>query len=840
MAQINPLVIQAKKEDKVQKRSEFGLGLRAKLVAWVSLALFVTLGLSTFFNASSYYRQIEAGLDDKAKALGQFFALISPQSIYGFDFLSLDRFVVQISSDKDVLFAAVVDQNHQMLTTALPDYAGISSALPIEVRLEQLQKVPGVVVYRFPIKGEQSLLGNLIIGMDTRPNLAMARKMVVLQVFGDLVIVLLLAILIYAIFNRHVLRPIGILMQGAQRISRGDFSTQADISSLDELGRLSDVFNRMMQEIKQDRFELLGANRRLEREIKQHGHTIDELQKLTVAVEQSPAAVVITDTEGHIEYVNRRFCELTRYSSQEVLGKNPRVLKSGHHPPAFYQGLWQALKAGTSWRGEFCNRRKDGGIYWEQAIISLVKDAQGKATHYIAIKEDITERRAIEEKLLQQATHDALTGLPNRFLALDRLQQLVERSRRHPEQQMVVVFIDLDNFKYINDTLGHPAGDQLLQEVSCRFLKQLRASDTLARLGGDEFLIILDINAQWMSSPNSIIDKLLSCLESPVEMDGQALVVGASFGVACFPKDGESADALLKNADAAMYEAKRSGKNRACYFTEVLNTQVSERLVVERELRKALDRQEFYLVYQPVIDQQSRDMMGVEMLLRWQNPTLGAVPPTLFIPLAEEIGIVESIEAWAMEKTFDELAELDGIKQKSLSVALNVSPRHFVRDDFLPRIQEIKTLSDKQGLKLVLEITEGLLLKDSLQVQRHFSALKEMGVEVSLDDFGTGYSSMAYLKRFDFSHIKIDRDFVRTLPLDTDASSLCESILFLANKLGLEVIAEGVEQDDQLSYLDALGVQYYQGFLFGKPMPIAKLKAWVEENRPNSLDHKPG
>lgn len=552
------------------------------------------------------------------------------------------------------------------------------------------------------------------------------------------------------------------------------------------------------------------------RDVTQQRLAEDRMRKLSCAVDQSPAAIVITDVNGIIEYVNRTFCVVTGYDPGDVVGKHSKVLKSGLMPDSTYQELWSTVQDGREWRGELYNRKKNGELFWEFASIAPVKDHQGRITNFLAVKEDLTQRHQYEERLLRQSNYDALTDLPNRNLALDRLASALARARRQ-NTYVALLFIDLDDFKTVNETLSHGAGDRLLKEVSRRLTMRVRELDTVARLGGDEFAII----ATDLASPidaEIIVQKIQELFGAPFVLDGVEVFATASIGISVFPHDGKDAHALMRNADAALYRSKEHGRNDYQFFTPGVDKDVHERLKVASHLRRALERDEFEVHYQPIFDAGTRELVAAEALLRWHSPELGSVPPDKFVPLAEEIGLIDAIGAAVLREACIRTAAWSRQMPGCPRLAVNVSPRQF-RDSKL--VETVRQALEESGLpprQLELEITETLLLNDRPVVLSVLEELVRLGVSLSIDDFGTGYSSLSYLKKFPVSTLKIDRSFISGVTNRTDDAALVTAIIAMAHKLGLRVVAEGVEAAGQLDFLHALGCDFVQGYYLGRPL----------------------
>ena len=678
----------------------------------------------------------------------------------------------------------------------------------------------------------------------------------------------------------------------------------------------------------------------------------EQMKKLTLAVEQSPAAVVITDSQGTIEFVNPKFTEVTGYLAAEAVGRNPRMLKSGKHDDQFYRDLWETITTGRSWRGEFCNKKKDGTLYWESASVSAVRnerneitnfvavkeditakvhnqeqmrlqstalsaaansifitdkhgritwvnaafcrlsgfsieelidqtprilksgkqdagfykhvwetilagkvwsgeiverrkngelytvhqtitpltDASGEITHFIAVHEDITARKDAEARIEHMAYHDPLTGLCNRAELHNRLEQAVEQAKRH-SRSLALHFIDLDRFKVINDTLGHSVGDSLLQAVARRLESCLREGDTVARIGGDEFAVLQPEIAN-LPGAAMLARKIVSWMAKPFRISDRDIHISPSIGISVFPLDGKRPDELLRNADMAMYLAKSEGRNNFQFFTSALNDQLRDRLALESDLHAALAKREFVLHFQPQVNLRTRRLTGMEALIRWNHPTRGMVPPSTFIGIAEECGLIHEISRWVVEQACAQNAAWQAAGLPRRRMAVNISAADFKHGDLCQSIADVLARTELPPQYLELEVTETLLLQDEHMVNA-IPLLKKMGVRLSIDDFGTGYSSLTYLRRLPLEQLKIDQSFVRGLPESPDDAIIARAIIDLGHALGHMVIAEGVESEEQLIYLRDHGCDEGQGYFFGRPMPARAFEALLE--RENDL-----
>jgi len=537
--------------------------------------------------------------------------------------------------------------------------------------------------------------------------------------------------------------------------------------------------------------------------------------------EQADEGIVITDAEERIVSINAAFSRITGYEAHEVLGQTPRLLKSGHHDAAFYRDMWSRILTTGSWQGEIWDRRKNGDEYPKWASIAAVKNSQGAITHYFSIFTDITERKRAEERIHYLAYYDPLTDLPNRSLVMKLIDQALAEARRN-RLHGALLFVDLNRFKNINDTLGHAVGDQLLKEAAQRFRTALRTEDVVARIGGDEFIVALfDITRR--EHAGIVAQKLLGALDDPFLIEDHELRVSASIGISVYPQDGFDTDKLVRFADVAMYRAKQAGGGHLYYSLE-MNQRSLERLQIEAGLRRALDRNELLLHYQPKVDAFSGAITGGEVLVRWQHPERGLVPPNDFIPIAEETGLIIRLGTWVIEAA---CAQARAWRDAGLTVprlAINVSAREF--SSHLPgRIAAVLARHRLPAGQIELEITESMLMHSTGKVVEVMDAFHTMGVSLALDDFGTGFSSLSYLKRFPIDTLKIDRSFVTDIPDDPNDCAIAGAIVSMAKQLQHRVVAEGVETPDQLAFLTSIGCHEYQGYLFSKPLPVAEFEA---------------
>jgi diguanylate cyclase (GGDEF)-like protein/PAS domain S-box-containing protein len=725
----------------------------------------------------------------------------------------------------------------------------------------------------------------------------------------------------------------------------------ARIEATNEVGKLNaGLEERVLQRTR----ELGEANKQLSNDVEKLRQAEARLELQAAALEAAANAIVITDSHGSIVWVNNAFTAISGFSKEEVLGKNPRLLKSGKQPQSYYADLWSTVSSGKVWHGELTNRRKDGTTYIEEMTITPIAQNVGQAnwTHFIAVKQDITERKRAERELrLTQfsmehasdnifwsnsqghfvyvnkaacdslgysreeilslsvsdlnprfrkgddwstfweelkrrgsitfegentskqgrafpvevtanylefdgqeysfafvrditdrkvaedrvrflAYYDALTGLPNRILLQDRLQKALAGARRQ-KKKVALLFLDLDKFKDVNDSLGHSVGDILLQQVAERLKTWAREQDTVARLGGDEFLIMLT-HVNNIHDAAVAAERLKDAMTAEFVIQGHPIRIGCSVGISIFPEHGEGADDLIKNADTAMYGAKENGRNNFRFFTEEMHAQVVERLTLENSLRLALEKKELFLVYQPQMDITTGRIIGLEALLRWQHPKLGLVPPDKFIRIAENSGLIVPIGEWVLRTACRQARKWQDEGLPAISVAVNVSAVQFRQEDFCEVIRRVLDETSLAPQYLELELTESLLLSNADVMFSVFRELKAMGLKLAIDDFGTGYSSLSYLKKFPVSKLKIDRSFVRDVAVNPDDAAIAIAIISMAKILHLKVIAEGVENEEQMSFLRAHQCDEIQGYYFSKPLAVDKVADKLRGNTPMS------
>lgn len=569
--------------------------------------------------------------------------------------------------------------------------------------------------------------------------------------------------------------------------------------------------------------------RKLEDEIEHH--------RIAASVfDTTSEGILVTDADGAIVLVNRAFEQVTGYQLNDVRGATPSILQSGVHDAAFYADFYAALRNTGAWQGEIWNKRKNGETYPEWLHVNAVRDEAGRATHYVGIFSDISMHKEVQQRLHRLAYFDTLTSLPNRQLFLDRLDRVIARSQRH-QTGFSLLFIDLDRFKNINDSLGHSFGDQVLIRAASMMQESIRDADTLARLSGDEFTIVIeDGGNDWAAE--KVARKLIDSLAQPMKIANRELFVSASIGISHYPDDGRDAETLLKNADIAMYQAKEEGRSIYRFFKPEMNARLHERFDLEDGIRHGLETDQFWLAYQPQIRLADTSIVGAEVLLRWRHPTLGEIPPAKFIPIAEDSGLIHSLGRWVLQRVetrFAELGTMDNPKQFRLAV--NLSPVQLA-DAVLEEISDTLQRCHPSAT-LELEITESTLMSRDKVSSDFFETLKQAGVQVAVDDFGTGYSNLANLKRLPIHRIKIDRSFVQDLEADNASRQIVAAIINMAHSLGMTVIAEGVETAGQAQILTELNCDEAQGYLYCRPLPMDKLRIFLEDHRASPIQLGP-
>ena len=630
----------------------------------------------------------------------------------------------------------------------------------------------------------------------------------ILEPIRDLIFKLVSAAVLIVIFFlvlgvslvQRVVGAIQLISDDFERVERQDFTPSETSSSLKELDSMVNSFNRMVKEI----------SRRQQ-----------DLNQAAIVFENTSEGIFITDPEPRIVSINNAFSEITGYKKNEVIGKNPSILQSGRQDAEFYKKMWLSIERDGHWHGEIQNRRKDGDIYTELLSINSFKGKDDNVLQYIGVFTDISNIKETEEKLEYLAHHDPLTDLPNRLLCTMRMEHELQLAKRH-ERLVAVMFLDLDMFKNINDSLGHVLGDNLLREVTKRLKEHLRDEDTIARQGGDEFVLIMG-NLPHRDDVERLAANIVNLFLRPFVIEDHEIFIGASIGVSVFPTDAGDSESLLRNADAAMYKAKEKGRNNYQFYTDDLTRDAYERLSMETYLRRALEKNELVIHYQPQYSLASGKMIAVEALLRWQHPELGLIYPDRFIYIAEETGLIVPMGEWIIEEACTQLRKWQLAGCHPLRMAVNLSARQFWKPGLAKVVNKILEKTGVEACQLDLELTESIIMRDTKITEDTLNEFHNMGVELSIDDFGTGYSSLSYLKRFPITRLKIDRSFVNDIAIEKNGDDMINSIIAMGHCMGLLVLAEGVETEAQLNYLKEHGCDEVQGYYYSKPVPADDL-----------------
>jgi diguanylate cyclase (GGDEF)-like protein/PAS domain S-box-containing protein len=551
---------------------------------------------------------------------------------------------------------------------------------------------------------------------------------------------------------------------------------------------------------------------------KQEAH----LQLSASVIEHSNEGVMITDADNKIVSVNPAFTRITEYTPEEVIGKTPRILSSGFHNKEYYQTMWDQLEAHGFWANEIINKRKSGETYPQWLSIISINDKNSHPKNRVGVFTDLSDITQFKERLQYMAFYDQLTDLPNRSLLEERIQASISLASRDNDM-LAFLFIDLDRFKNINDTLGHRVGDDLLKFAANKLKGALRESDTLARFGGDEFVIIL-YGIRSATDAKMVADKIMLIFDSePFTQEEHEIFISCSIGISLFPENGSNSDELIKAADTAMYQSKHTGGHQFSIYLDKMSEHFLERLSMENDLRRSLEREELFMVYQPQIDVTNNNIIGCEALIRWNHPTHGLIPPGKFIPLAEETGLIGMIGEFVLDTAIEQAKRWYADGHKNLRIALNVSSMQLRSPDIHHLLSQVTSIATSDTCKVELEITESTLMEQSDDVLRLLQVMRKNGIQISIDDFGTGYSSLSYLKQLPIDRLKVDRSFVRNIVNDKNDAAIVSTIIAMAKNLGLNVIAEGVETVEQLEYLSRHDCREAQGFLFSHPLPPEKI-----------------
>jgi diguanylate cyclase (GGDEF)-like protein/PAS domain S-box-containing protein len=658
-----------------------------------------------------------------------------------------------------------------------------------------------------------------------------------LSVFSGLMLMIgVMTISMGFLIARRLIRPIQEMTKIAKGVVQGNYQQRCEVDSKGELRSLSQSINAMVSSM---------------------GTTISELENRKKALNEH-AIVSITDIGGKIIYANEFFCELSGYTQEELIGQTHRLVKSDEHSPAFYKELWKTVSSGEPWSGEIKNRSKDGSFYWVSATIVPFKDSDGKITKYVAIRTDITALKEIHAQLeegnislsfaleseqetadkLEEAladykvlaTTDRLTGLPNRGVFVERLYEMMNAAK-NGDMKFAVLFFDFDRFKVINDSLGHEVGDELLCDIAKIFNHELRSVDLAARFGGDEFVVILGGLKEW---DDAIVtgQRLLELFAEPHELSGHQVVSTASIGIVTNERTYTDPGEMIRDADVAMFKAKDSGKNTMVVFNQAMHEEAMDRLVIESGIREALEKNQFRLMYQPIVVLETGVLKGFEALIRWDHPERGLIGPDSFISIAEDTGLINEIGEWILHEAGAQIREWNDKfgMHKKLSMNANVSKRQLLAPDFMEKLIACQDQYDLNHCEFQIEITESVIVDSRSNVIPLLNAIREQGIPIVMDDFGTGVSSLSTLHSYPIDVLKIDQSFIRVLDGDRSLLAVVTAIAALADNLGIRTVAEGVESVDIIGALQSVGCTWGQGYHFAKPLTVDEASAFIEDN----------
>jgi diguanylate cyclase (GGDEF)-like protein/PAS domain S-box-containing protein len=715
--------------------------------------------------------------------------------------------------------------------------------LPLGLDLDSLAATDGTMVQT--VAGDPDVHGfGLIRDLSGQPALVVrtetpreisAWSRQTIRISGAMIIVfgLGLCLLMCLMLVRVVISPLSAIRShiGGFEIELGSLPAGL-LARTDEIGDLARTFQKIAASLSVRDKALHFANENLEAKIEERTrellHAGDKLSLLAKVVESTSEAIVITDLNAGILLVNEAFCSQSGWSAGELLGRNPRIVKSGRHGAQFYRALWDSLAQEGSWSGEIWDKRKNGEVYPKWLTINLIRGENGEPHSYVGISTDISLMKETEERLHQLAYYDPLTKLPNRSLFKDRLERAILQGQRYGHR-VALLMIDLDRFKFVNDALGHEAGDQLLVEVARRITQRVRASDTVCRLGGDEFTVILDRIGKGENA-GLVARGIIEELNAPFDLGGREIYIGASIGIAVHPDDDAGCEGIRRKADAAMYQAKAVGRNTFRFASKETEATSQNRIALESELRRAVERGEFFLLYQPIVDILDGRVIGSEALVRWRRSAGELVGPDKFIPLAEETGIILQLGEWVLRSACSAAASWRA-QGMPMFVSVNISPKQFEQPGLALKVEVALAEAGLPPEFLVVEITETAIMRDVETALHTMSSLKELGVRIAIDDFGTGYSSLSYLSRFPIDKLKIDQSFTRGIEQSRNMASIVDAVIAMAGSLGIGTIAEGIETKGQKAYLESKGCHEGQGYLFSRPIDLQAFRDFSSPDR---------
>ncbi|MGO1503203.1 MAG: EAL domain-containing protein [Marinobacter sp.] len=792
------------------QRFRSGAPLSFRLLAWIVLFSSIFTLIASAIQIYSDYHKDLSQIDNRMQLVESGYASTLARSLWALDQNLLQTQMEGILSLPDIVHLRLqIEPDSELVMGEIPDGADTESH-----KFDVIQRGDDALKL-----GELTVTANLDrVYQDLKVKVGTILATQFLKTF-------FISILIILIFQHFIARHLTTMANYAKDFSLKNLSAPLALDRPDTPSHRSDEIGRVTEAINQMRERLNNDMVRQEKDAA-------EIHKFSKAIEQSPSSVVMCDRQWRVEFANQKFTQLTGFSSSSIIGRHPGALGDNNLANRDNRHLWQSIRLQVQrvgvWQGEVNSVRRNGERFWEQLIVTPIRDAAGAATGYLILGEDISIRKRYEQQLLRQANYDILTGLPNRMLALDRLKLALAQARR--ENSMVgVMFLDLDNFKHINDTLGHDAGDNLLIEAARRISSCLRGTSTVARLGGDEFLVILP-GLTGPEASSQVAERILANFTPAYALSGQEVFVTTSIGIAIFPTDSDNSGTLLQHADAAMYQAKHQGKSSYAHFTPEMSEVSHERLRMESHMRRALELQEFELYFQPIVDTATGELCAAEALLRWNNSAMGMIMPDRFIPLAEETGLIIPIGEWVLEQACRAARGWKDSIGQDIAISVNVSPRQFRDPGFSNAVMSALSNNGLAPDRLELEITERLLLDNSIETAEILKELDRAGIRLSIDDFGTGYSALSYLQSHPFDTLKIDKSFVQDVMKEPGDAALVRAIINMAHSLGLTIIAEGVEDESQTYFLQKEGCDFAQGYFYSRPLPAGEFTEWLKTN----------
>ncbi len=791
------------------KQISINLNLRGKLLFVVTIGLLIGFSFFGAFRIYEAKQSITAEMERSSKERVTLLAESLANLIVAYDYGNIESLAERIVELQDVQSIRILNRSGKVMAARFnTDFNTQKKGL----------------VFSAPVLFFGDTIGAVEIELSLDRLNATLRSTYRNVVLAALIAAILLGALIYAAVSILIVRPLTRLSLAADQLALGDFSTQLPPAASDELGKLVHAFSSMREKRGRAEKELNDLNASLENIVMARVAELRDSEAYVHAVlENVNEGIIVIEETGLIDSINPAAEQIFGYTSEEIIHQNFSLLISADELEMSGKfNKFSETNEDASFFGktrEVIGMRKDFSAFPLELKTSQIH-IQNRLL-FITTARDISERKEAEQRITYMASHDALTKLPNRSLLQDRIQQTLAHNHRR-NLMAAVLFIDLDKFKIINDTLGHDFGDEVLKETASRLIREVRSEDTVARQGGDEFIILLS-DITHPDDAALIAQKLIESLTQPFHIKGKELHIGASIGIAIFPDDGDDMEILLKNSDIAMYHAKESGRGNYQFFSAKMNAQTSEKQALCSDLRHAVERNELFLVYQPVVDMISNEMVGMEVLLRWQHPVAGLIPPVRFIPLAEESDLILPIGEWVLRSACKQLSVWQKQGYEVPRLAINLSAKQFRQKNIAETIAKVLKETGVDSHFIGIEITESMMVHNIEDVADTLLKLSNMGLEISIDDFGTGYSSLSYLKRFPIDKLKIDKSFVDDIATHPDDAAIVKAIIAMAHSLSMSVVSEGVEIQAQLDFLHSYGCEQYQGYIFSKPLPASEI-----------------